>query len=333
MKSRTKLLLSLFLGLIMIFQSSAVGAYSYGKPDQEDIGEVYKLVYAELNKNTPDWAKMATEFAKVKAEIANPHHYGPVSPQIAAYIETKIANKDKSGLIENYKALMVLNIERRLAFTGKSFSDYPTAKLILAKGYATFRDLRPTITDAIPAGTLAELDKDFHTMVDDAIGNPGLFGVGKKEPNKALYDSLQNKIVNTLKPKFPLSLNQSPSSTGLVLTIDQTRATINGKASTLDAAPYIKSGRTFVPIRFISEGLGAKVTWDDKSKTVTITEGTKTIRLTINSTTAVSNGKQVKLDAPAEIRNGRTFVPVRVISEVLGYKVDWNAAAKRVTIQ
>jgi len=57
-----------------------------------------------------------------------------------------------------------------------------------------------------------------------------------------------------------------------VLQVNNTVATVNNESVTLDAAPYIdeSSGRTLVPIRFISESMGYSVTWDDEEKTVRI---------------------------------------------------------------
>ena len=44
------------------------------------------------------------------------------------------------------------------------------------------------------------------------------------------------------------------------------------------------------------------------------------------------NGKEIKTDAPAYIKDDRTLVPIRFISEALGYKVDWNEKDRQVTI-
>ena len=58
----------------------------------------------------------------------------------------------------------------------------------------------------------------------------------------------------------------------------------------------------------------------------------KKIELQLGSETAVVNGETVKLDAPAFAEEGRTFLPVRFISETMGMNVDWDAATKTVTI-
>lgn len=99
-----------------------------------------------------------------------------------------------------------------------------------------------------------------------------------------------------------------------------------------DVAPYIKNSRTYVPIRFIAEELGFDVKWDAKTKKVTMTDGESTVELTIGSKTMLVNGKKVKLDAPAEIKDQRTFVPLRAIAEAFGKSVEYSNDYRAVCI-
>lgn len=99
-----------------------------------------------------------------------------------------------------------------------------------------------------------------------------------------------------------------------------------------DVAPYIKNSRTYVPIRFIAEELGYDVKWDSKTKKVTMTDGKSTVELTIGSKTMLVDGKKVKLDAPAEIKDQRTFVPLRAIAEAFGKKVEYSNDYRAVCI-
>ncbi|WP_211184704.1 stalk domain-containing protein [Paenibacillus lemnae] len=88
--------------------------------------------------------------------------------------------------------------------------------------------------------------------------------------------------------------------------------------------PYVKNQRTMVPLRFISESIGARVAWNQASSTATITQAGKEIKITLGSKTVLVNGKKSALDAPAEYKQGRTFVPLRLISETLGKKVFYS---------
>ena len=115
--------------------------------------------------------------------------------------------------------------------------------------------------------------------------------------------------------------------TVLVLTIGSTSYTRNGWAVTSDAAPFIDHlhDRTMVPLRLIAEGLGARVDWDDHTRTVHISHGH--IHLSLHVDSALPGG----IGMPA-IRNGRTFVPVRYVSEALGAEVFWDGDTRSVTV-
>jgi|GEM_PF-4343900 len=107
---------------------------------------------------------------------------------------------------------------------------------------------------------------------------------------------------------------------------------INDNFLTMDVPPTVINGRTMVPMRAIFEALGATVQYDSQKHTITgIKEDTKLV-LTPNVNVAVINGKNVALDAPPTIVNGRTLVPVRLIAEVMGKHVDWKAETNTVLI-
>jgi hypothetical protein len=108
--------------------------------------------------------------------------------------------------------------------------------------------------------------------------------------------------------------------------------TVNGKVVQLDAAPEIVNGRTFLPLRAISEALGATVDYIADTQGITVVLGTNTIGLQIGNTSAVVNGTVMTLDAPPYIKNSRTMVPLRVIAEGLGATVEWDPALRVVTI-
>jgi len=125
---------------------------------------------------------------------------------------------------------------------------------------------------------------------------------------------------------------QNIEKTDIRLDIGKTLATINSANYTLDAAPYIKNSRTMVPVRFITEGLGANVGWEGTEKKVTINYEGKTIELWIGKTNAKVDGSKYTLDATPEIKNSRTFVPIRFIAENFGSQVGWNGTLKEVSI-
>ncbi len=99
-----------------------------------------------------------------------------------------------------------------------------------------------------------------------------------------------------------------------------------------DQKPIIENDRTLVPLRAIFEALDAAVEWDADTYTVTATKGETTFELAIGATTYKVNGEEKTLDVPAQIKNDRTLVPVRVVSESLGCEVNWDGETYEVTV-
>ncbi len=85
-----------------------------------------------------------------------------------------------------------------------------------------------------------------------------------------------------------------------------------------------------VPLRLISESLGYTVGWDQKSKTVTIEQQGKVIKLIVSQKTASVDDKTVQLTTAPVLRSDTTLVPIRFISEQFGLTVTWDNAKKIV---
>lgn len=107
---------------------------------------------------------------------------------------------------------------------------------------------------------------------------------------------------------------------------------VDGKEVSFDTAPRILNDRTMVPMRSIFEALGAEVEWNGDVGTVKATRGDRTVILTIGSDTMTVDNKDVKLDVAPVLRDSRTLVPVRAISEALGVTVDWLDEIKTVSV-
>lgn len=93
-----------------------------------------------------------------------------------------------------------------------------------------------------------------------------------------------------------------------------------------------ENNRTLVPVRFVAEKMKAKVGWEPQTKTVPIEQGDQRIRLTIGENKVTVNGEDVTFDTKAIMSGGRTFVPLRFVSEVLGVEVNWDGATSTVVI-
>lgn len=100
---------------------------------------------------------------------------------------------------------------------------------------------------------------------------------------------------------------------------------VDGEVFSFEQADYILTGgRILVPDQHLFVRLGAKNSWNEKTKTITATKGTRKLALTVGKSIAVINGKKVKVEQPARIIGERTMVPLRLASEALGAKVSWD---------
>ncbi len=122
-----------------------------------------------------------------------------------------------------------------------------------------------------------------------------------------------------------------------ILTVGKNEIEANGETSVLDTAPYIENGTTFIPLRGLLEKMGAEVLWSEEEQGVTVNKGSTKIYMQIRyknvfvSTLKKENVKYTLLSEP-RITDGRTFIPVRFVSEQLGYDVSWNGDTGEITI-
>lgn len=107
---------------------------------------------------------------------------------------------------------------------------------------------------------------------------------------------------------------------------------LNKKTLFFDSEPVITDGRTLVPLRGIFEAMGATVSWNDETKTVTAVYKGITLIMTIGSKEFTVNGEKKTLDVPAQIVKSRTMVPARAVFENFGATVSWDDNNKVVII-
>ena len=107
---------------------------------------------------------------------------------------------------------------------------------------------------------------------------------------------------------------------------------LNGNWMTFDVDPILMNDRTMVPFRAIFEALGCTVSWEDATQTAMGTRNGLKIELPIGSPNAKVGGKGKTLDQPAVLKDGRTLVPLRFVSETLGAQVKWDDPTQTVSI-
>lgn len=100
-----------------------------------------------------------------------------------------------------------------------------------------------------------------------------------------------------------------------------------------DQEPVIQNGRTLVPFRAAFEKMGAEVNWYDDIRHCEATYGGMTVGISIGDTKVVlGDGAELESDVPAQIINGRTMVPLRILSESIGAEVNWDSATRTITV-
>lgn len=121
------------------------------------------------------------------------------------------------------------------------------------------------------------------------------------------------------------------SMNGSRVEVKEVPVLMDGRAIISEVPSFVYVDRTLVPIRFVAEGFGAEVKWDQTTKTATVLHDNKTVKLTIDSNKVVVNDSNQVLDKNSVPKlvtfsndDARTMVPVRFVSEVLGYNVSWD---------
>ncbi len=100
-----------------------------------------------------------------------------------------------------------------------------------------------------------------------------------------------------------------------------------------DVAPMLVNDRTMVPLRAIFEAIGATVDYEEDTQRITAIKGDTTVILRVGDNVMYVDGKEVQLDSPAFVVNGRTLVPLRACAESFGLEVEWWEDARIVKIK
>ncbi|NLN87247.1 MAG: DUF2271 domain-containing protein [Syntrophomonadaceae bacterium] len=201
-------------------------------------------------------------------------------------------------------------------------------------------DCRDENGNAVPVGTYRFFVEGSYSWSSKVLFS-GTVTVGGNTQNNipvtADYNDEETHnrdMITNLKATY---IAPEPSGSVLKYFIGSTEYTVNGVSNTMDTAPMIHEGRTFMPIRFVTDNIGAEIQWQAADQTVTITQADKTIRLKIGNSNATVNDASVPVDSTNQnvqpfISNGRTMMPLRFIAENLDCTVEWAPEPRMVTV-
>ena len=103
-----------------------------------------------------------------------------------------------------------------------------------------------------------------------------------------------------------------------------------------DVIPEISEGVTYTPAKLFFEALGAEVSYDDKTRSISADFGDYSVQLYIDQKTiAITEGwktTRFMIDAAPYIRGGYSYIPVRAVAEALGLDVYWDYDYETVVV-
>jgi hypothetical protein len=140
---------------------------------------------------------------------------------------------------------------------------------------------------------------------------------------------------------LPVKIDFIKKSTVIILTIGNYIAFVNNQPIKMDVPAQIINNRTYVPLRFIGDAIGAKINWIPyPTNEIQIQYKEKLIHLWINSSQMVieyapelkKEPEKKEIDSVPLIQKNRTLVPIRFITETFGSLVEWEAKTQTIKI-
>ena len=107
----------------------------------------------------------------------------------------------------------------------------------------------------------------------------------------------------------------------------------NGELIEFDVTPIIENDRTLIPLRGLFEKMGASVEWNGENRTAIVKKNDLTLSIKIDHYGAEVNNTCKYMDVPARLVESRTMIPLRFLSEKLGYTVIWNEEERSIEIE
>lgn len=229
----------------------------------------------------------------------------------------------------NAGSWQVLTTMRGEAIEGGGKQDFIINKTNVSPGLAAemtmnYSGANPTdceilAVNGIPWQIFTSSEYDTRPSVGDAINLPG-----RKTASEEItwYMTKPEKRYSKTRPVLPAGSGKMVSiyDESTIVAI-YTSTTVEAKH--LVGRPFTQDGRLMIPVTGVVDYLGADVSWDDATKSAVIKQASKEIRLQDGNKIAYINGMAITMDAAPTIKDGRTYIPLRFVSDTLGFKVSW----------
>ena len=107
---------------------------------------------------------------------------------------------------------------------------------------------------------------------------------------------------------------------------------VDGQTIPVEHEPQNKEGTLWVPLRALSQAVGAQVDWDPDNRVVNLYHKDRIIRVVPGDTTVTVDGEQQELQAAPYLAEGDTWVPVRFFNQPLGYALNVDLPTSQVEL-
>ncbi|PYY27228.1 Uncharacterized protein PIL02S_04727 [Paenibacillus illinoisensis] len=241
------------------------------------------------------------------------------------------AQSDYVKAVKNNDAAARAAVEKRIdGFTTEfaAFLDSATAgNLPKAAGQEALTTHEEQVQKVLDQYAAGNYDASYTTNRE---GFKVMFGVGQ---------ALGNAIVTQNNDKFQEPMTPAPTPTPapdmttVWMKLNSKMLKINDKITNMDTTPVLWKNTTYIPLRFLSEGIGATVKWDKKAQEVTVMAGDDTLVFWVNNKVMEVNGMKKNVGSTVFVnKDGRTQVPLRFIAELLNWDVKWAQKDGSITL-
>lgn len=107
---------------------------------------------------------------------------------------------------------------------------------------------------------------------------------------------------------------------------------VDGQKLISDVPPVTHLNHVYVPLRAVSDALGADTGYDKKTNSLEIIRGGQTLKLKIGNSHATLNGMKMTLERPAFLVRGRVMIGLKTISRVFGVRVSYDKRTSRIDV-
>ncbi|WP_162862489.1 copper amine oxidase N-terminal domain-containing protein [Acetivibrio cellulolyticus] len=175
---------------------------------------------------------------------------------------------------------------------------------------------------------IIQLHTEQYASYISSTGEFSISSVGCDKKNIIILGKKDNTYYTSTKP-FKLDNSKVTDISNIIFEIGNPKMTINNRVrKNIDQdskiVPIIKDSRTLLPVRAFVEELGGTVLWDATKQQVKITYKDKNIVFTLGSNEVTINNNKIYMDVTAQVINQRSFIPLRFLSETMGFDVQWD---------